>query len=352
MSNTQSRLTHVQSLVQPRQVLVLFSAAQICAVTRAELSTEDREGLVCITSTACYFFCSPLFAPKKSTGVTIDILAKKNLEAFFTACSESGKDTLLYDPTTLTCSELTWLQERAPSLVCTAETELFTHTLWTKKTKQELAACRAAGKLSLKIMEAVCASLAVGDTELAVALRIKRALLENGAAPSFPPIVAFGKNTAVVHHTPTQSQLTAESPVLIDLGARLNACCADMTRTIWFGKRPSKLFVSLQERVLRSTEAAVLAAQTTPTHGAAIDAAARESIVKDGYGEAFIHSTGHGLGFAVHERPHIGPTSKDPVVAGQCITIEPGIYLSGKMGYRHEDTYTLTERGTCISYTS
>jgi Xaa-Pro aminopeptidase len=131
--------------------------------------------------------------------------------------------------------------------------------------------------------------------------------------------------------------------VLVDTGCRLDGYPSDMTRCCWFGT-PDPEFT----KVTAIVESAVQAALTTVRPGAFardVDRAARQVIEAAGYGDRFLHRTGHGLGIDIHEAPYITSTSDSALQTGNVFSIEPGIYLEGRFGVRHEDIVVLRDHG-------
>ncbi len=183
----------------------------------------------------------------------------------------------------------------------------------------------------------ICARnlLKTGITESFVRKKIVEFFLKNGAAPAFEPIVAFGKNTAYPHHISGASKLKKNDVILIDVGCRRNGYCSDLTKTFFLGKIPlQKRWVynavkTAQEKVMKTLHSGV--------ECRAIDEVARGFIEKTGYGRNFIHGTGHGVGIDAHESPSVSRKSKDKLIEGMVITVEPGIYLPGNFGVRIED---------------
>lgn len=215
-----------------------------------------------------------------------------------------------------------------------------------KKTEAELAIMRRALTLTETVMRQVEGDLAPGLTERQVAWEIEKRLREGGAEGlAFPPIVAAGPNSARPHHHPGDYLLKAGEPILIDMGARIDGYCADMTRTFMIGpadKQFRKIY-SLVRRAQARAEAGLKAGMDS----LAGDALAREVITAAGYGEAFGHSLGHGVGLAVHEAPSLSPAEarRGVLPAGCVVTVEPGIYLEGWGGVRLEDMVVLTPEG-------
>ena len=161
---------------------------------------------------------------------------------------------------------------------------------------------------------------------------------QQGAEPSFPPIVASGPNGASPHAEPGPREIRAGELVTVDMGVRLDGYCSDCTRTFATGAEDSldDLALEIYEVTLRANEAGLAAVRAGAT-GAAIDEVSRAVIREAGYGENFGHGLGHGVGLEIHEAPRLGPSSKDELIAGEVVTVEPGIYLSGATGVRIED---------------
>ena len=212
------------------------------------------------------------------------------------------------------------------------------------KTPEEVDTMRQALALTEEVLLEVAKGLTPGLTERHVAWEIERRLREKGAEDlAFPPIVAAGPNSACPHHHPGDYRLQEGEPIIIDLGARVNGYCADLTRTFILGT-PDEQFRKIYRLVRQAQERAEkwLRAGMDSLAG---DALAREVIAGAGYGEAFGHSLGHGVGLAVHEAPSLSP-HKDrasTLQAGSIVTVEPGIYLTGWGGVRLEDMALLHE---------
>ncbi|MET1128695.1 MAG: Xaa-Pro peptidase family protein [Thermoproteota archaeon] len=167
--------------------------------------------------------------------------------------------------------------------------------------------------------------------------------LQGSEGVAFPTIVAFGANTVYPHASPSQARrLTRPTPVLIDLGARYEGYASDMTRTIYFGS-PDQEFRSVAEAVREALLEAVDKVSSGVEAGE-VDAAARRVLERYGLSSYFIHSLGHGVGLDVHERPRVSHSSKEQLVEGMVITVEPGVYLRGKFGVRIENVVLVAKR--------
>jgi len=181
-----------------------------------------------------------------------------------------------------------------------------------------------------------------GLTERELAWEIERFMRERGSeAMPFDVIVASGPNSARPHASPSSRRITVGEPVLIDIGARISGYARDTTRTICFGAA-DETFAKVYDTVLGAQLAAIAMTGEGMTGGEA-DKIARIVIEEAGYGEAFGHSLGHGVGLAAHEMPRLGPKSEEKLVNGMVFTVEPGIYLAGWGGVRIEDTVIMED---------
>jgi Xaa-Pro aminopeptidase len=162
--------------------------------------------------------------------------------------------------------------------------------------------------------------------------------------PSFETIVASGPNAAKPHHTPGDTQIAANAPIVIDFGALVDGYCSDMTRTVWTGRLADATLERAVDVVLAS-QAAGVAAVRPGIQASEVDRACREVIADAGWAEAFVHGTGHGVGLDIHEAPSVAATSTDTLEPGHVVTVEPGVYLPGLGGVRIEDTVVVTEDG-------
>ena len=184
-----------------------------------------------------------------------------------------------------------------------------------------------------------------GMTEREFASELTMQLLRQGSEPELPfnPIVAFGAATANPHASPRDEKLRRGDLVLVDWGANLHGYFSDLTRTFAFGEVNPEL-TKIADIVRQANEAGREASNPGVTAGA-VDAAARKVIEDAGYGEYFIHRTGHGLGLESHEEPYIRAGNKTLLQPGMCFTVEPGIYLRGRGGVRIEDDVIITDQG-------
>ncbi len=155
------------------------------------------------------------------------------------------------------------------------------------------------------------------------------------SAPSFPPIVAAGPNGSLPHAEPGERPVSAGDLVVVDMGAILDGYCSDCTRT--YGCGPVAESKRETYDLVLSAQLAGLEALAPGRSGREVDAAARRLIEAGGHGDRFGHGLGHGVGIAVHEAPRLSQRSEDELLAGDVVTVEPGIYVPGEFGVRIED---------------
>ncbi|WP_157108937.1 aminopeptidase P family protein [Corynebacterium aquilae] len=184
--------------------------------------------------------------------------------------------------------------------------------------------------------------LAVGRTERQVAADLEyRMRMAGSERVSFDTIVASGPNSAKPHHDASDRVIEAGDLVTIDFGAHRLGFNSDMTRTVIMG-HTTEFTQEIYDIVLRAQLAGVEAA-TPGTALVDVDKACRDIITEAGYGEFFVHSTGHGIGLDVHEAPSASVSGQGVLQPGMTLTIEPGIYVPGKGGVRIEDTLIITQ---------
>jgi Xaa-Pro aminopeptidase len=212
-----------------------------------------------------------------------------------------------------------------------------------RKTPAEVAALLAAGEAIDRVHARVPGWLRAGRTERQVAADIADAIIEEGHARVDFTIVGSGPNAASPHHEVSDRVLSAGDAVVVDIGGTMpSGYCSDCTRTYVLGTPPPDFTAYYQ--VLHDAQEAACEAVRPGVAAEAIDSAAREPIAAAGYGEFFVHRTGHGIGLEVHEDPYIVSGNAEPLAPGMAFSIEPGIY-PGPHGARIEDIVVCTERG-------
>ncbi|MFC7137402.1 M24 family metallopeptidase [Halobaculum litoreum] len=218
------------------------------------------------------------------------------------------------------------------------------------KDDAEVAALRHAGEAADAVVRDLreMGDEVVGMTETELARLIEDRLeVHGGTGVSFETIVGSGPNGAMPHHTHGDRVIEAGDPVVLDFGTRVDGYPSDQTRTLVFGDaEPPEGFREVHRVVREAQEAAVEAVEPGVTVGA-IDAAARDAIAEAGYGDAFVHRTGHGVGLDVHEEPYVVAGGEREVEAGMVFSVEPGVYRPDEFGVRIEDLVVVTDDG-CV----
>ncbi|CAA9523749.1 MAG: Aminopeptidase YpdF (MP-, MA-, MS-, AP-, NP-specific) [uncultured Solirubrobacteraceae bacterium] len=213
------------------------------------------------------------------------------------------------------------------------------------KDPDEIERIRAAAELADEAFEEVVGAGIVGRAERDVALDLEVAMRRRGAeGASFPPIVAAGAHGALPHAVPRAVPIPAGTLVVIDWGAQLDGYASDCTRTVATAGDLDPRDREIYDTVLAAQEAALAAVRAGPT-GQEVDAVARAIIDDAGHAEHFGHGLGHGVGMEVHEGPRLSKQGKDALVAGNIVTVEPGIYVPGAGGVRIEDLVAVTADG-------
>ena len=183
----------------------------------------------------------------------------------------------------------------------------------------------------------------IGRTEAEVSADISARLLAEGHDVVNFAIVAAGENAASPHHHPGSRVIRDGEIVLCDFGGTMDGYCSDITRCVHLGPVPTE--VADAYAVLHEAHAAGVRAGVVGNACQDVDRAARAVITAAGYGEYFIHRTGHGIGMEAHEDPYMVEGNAQPIAAGHAFSVEPGIYVAGKWGMRLEDIVVAADSG-------
>lgn len=239
--------------------------------------------------------------------------------------------------------ELGLLQRYAPGLTI-AHVESIMNSLRSLKDGKELAAMNRAIAVAESAMQSLIPRIQIGQSEKQIASMLVEELNLAGAdGVAFEPIVSAGPNAASPHAVPTGRRIQEGDLLLIDWGAIVDDYPSDITRTFAVGDIEPEL-QSIYEIVRKANQVAVESSKPGAT-GRDLDRAARHVIEIAGFGEMFIHRTGHGLGLEIHESPFIMESNTVPLEPGNVFTIEPGIYLKDRAGVRIEDNVVITTDG-------
>ncbi len=248
------------------------------------------------------------------------------------------------ESTTMRVLELELLQAVVPrARIASADTALA--ALRIMKDKTEIQAMQRAAEIAEHALAETLPLIRVGMSERELATEITLQLLRAGSEPeaAFSPIVASGPNSALPHATPSDRRLQAGDILILDWGARHEGYVSDITRTYALGEIEAEL-ARIHSIVQQANAAGREAVRPGATCGE-VDAAARAVIDGAGFGAAFLHRTGHGVGLDAHEAPYIRAGDATRLEPGMCFTIEPGIYLAERAGVRVEDDLVVTDDG-------
>lgn len=302
-----------------------------------------KRGLVLVTD-----FRYQEEARDSAPGATVAVRKGSVFKTIVAQARRRGWKTLGYDPSGMLASDRDELMREARAVkgkrIRLKGLRGLVVTLRAIKCPAEVAAIQRSIGIAERAGKDARRFLRAGRSELEVARRVARGMEDMGAsAPAFPVIAAFDARGSLPHAKPGERLARRNSVVLLDWGARCDFYCSDLTRVFALNNIPGWLR-RMHEVVLAALAAAF--ERTGPgVRARDVDTVAREVIRKAGFGGRFGHGLGHGVGLAVHERPAIGPRSKDILRPGMVFTLEPGIYVPGRGGVRIEDDVVVTGDG-------
>lgn len=212
------------------------------------------------------------------------------------------------------------------------------------KDEEELARMRQAQRITDDCFSHILSYIREGVREVDIMLEMEHYMRSHGAEKvAFETICVAGANTSLPHGVPGENRVKPGDFITLDFGAKYRGYCADMTRTVAYG-RVSEEQKQVYATVLKAHLAGIGAARAG-VKGSQVDAVARAIIDEAGYQGRFGHGLGHALGIEIHEEPRFSPTSQAEIKAGMMLSVEPGIYLPGQFGCRIEDVVHITETG-------
>jgi Xaa-Pro aminopeptidase len=212
-----------------------------------------------------------------------------------------------------------------------------------RKAPDELEPLRAAGREADEAMAWIAGAVLDGRSERSLSLELQARFLGRGVDPYAGYVIAAGANGALPHHETGETPIAADAPLLTDFGCSVGGYHSDITRVhlpAGDGGEAAEAYA-----IARAAHDAVIAGLEPglPCHEA--DRLARDVIAAAGYGERFIHRTGHGVGLEIHEEPYLRPGNPAPLQAGHVFSVEPGIYVPGRFGVRYENLVHLGADG-------
>ncbi len=314
---------------------------------------DASDGALWITATDACFLTD--FRYIEAAGKYADVRAKESRRLFSDAVSSLKRrnvHTVYMEDETLTVADRRRFLKQADGIELVTDHTLCSR-IWDQrriKDERELQIIRRAQALTDDGFSYILPRIEAGRSEREIALDLEMYMRRQGAeSVAFDFIVASGENGALPHAVPTDRLVQRGDFVTMDFGATVDGYRSDMTRTVAVGQ------VSNEQKAVYDT---VLSAQLTclaglkaGISGEAGDRLARDVIADAGYGAAFGHSTGHGVGIDIHELPRLSPSSSELLREGEIVTVEPGIYLEGRFGVRIEDMVWLTKDG-CVNLTA
>lgn len=308
---------------------------------------DETTGVLLISEGEAKLFVSPTNLPwaLASSGPGIEVVGWKRpwQTSLGKHLQEQGYQRVAFEDRALIVADYTGIRDAAAGVEL-VPAGASVHRLREVKDAGEIARIRRASEITDRALEQVLSQLKPGTTEKELVWMLESTMRDLGAdGPAFSTGVGAGPNGARPHHSATDRPIAEGEPIVIDMGARVDGYCADLTRTVVLGE-PTPLFRERYNLVLSAQQAA-LDALRPGISGKEADAAARDVLVAAGAGEAFFHGLGHGVGLLIHEAPSLGQASEDTLQPGQIVTVEPGVYFDGWGGIRIEDLAVVTESG-------
>ncbi|WP_337895877.1 aminopeptidase P family protein [Mesomycoplasma ovipneumoniae] len=299
------------------------------------------DGLLFIQKSDSYLFVDGRYieaAQKNAKNCQVLLITKQNLEDFLT---QKRYHRIGVEAEYLTVEQLNKIKQWFPnSEIINLSAQLFRII----KTDEEIQNIQKAVNISLEAYSKILPKIQPGLTEKSVDIELNYQMKLLGAEKeSFDSIIATGPNSAMPHWRASSVKILDNDLLKIDFGALYNGYCADITRTSYLGKLESK-----KEEILEIVKKAAELGRKKVAPGvraSEIDKACRDYIDQKGYGQYFVHSTGHGVGIDIHELPVVSANSDTILEPGMVITVEPGIYIPGLGGARIEDVVLVTENG-------
>ncbi len=313
---------------------------------------SEHAGMLLIGQEQQILFTNALYkeaAGKEAVGWQVIIPeARQYNAAIVEAAKANNWKTIGFEASAITVADFEKLSiEGKDSVTFQAFEDSYVDQLRQVKREDELALLRRAIAITDQTFAHICRWLEPGMTEKEVQFEITRYMVELGAdGTAFDTIVASGPHGSMPHAHAGQRQIQPGEMVTIDMGARYQGYCADMTRTICLGEPAEARMVEIHDIVLKAMktcEAGISAGMT----GKEADALARDVLEAAGLGAYYVHSTGHGVGLQIHEGPSLSQHNAEEQVlkAGMVVTVEPGVYIPGWSGARIEDCVLVTEQG-------
>jgi Xaa-Pro dipeptidase len=350
-----NRLERVCALMRDHKIQALAANAgsDLKYLTGLDFHLSERPAILLLTAQGKAAFIFPEFEKDKAAQSQIPVKAfpyPEDAQLWPGVAGQAleslglSKAALAVSPTAMRYLEIHLLQSGTPELQIISGTEIF-RDIFIQKDAEEIQATRQAVEIAQQALLQTLPHIQPGKTEQEIANLLVINLLKAGSEPelAFSPIVAAGPNAANPHANPGSREMQPGDMLIIDWGARCSGYVSDITRTFAISHIPDG-FTEIAQTVLKANQTA-RGLIKPGVHACDVDSAARDVISAAGFGENFLHRTGHGIGLNPHEDPFISQTSNTVLDTGMLFTVEPGIYLTGKGGVRIEDNVAVTSSG-------
>lgn len=340
-----ARRSRLLAAMKARRVaeLVISNPANLFYLT----GFRGSAGAAIFEPRGCLLLVDPRYtiqASKQAQGVEVLEVKSGLLNATGRLLRKRRVRKIMFEDTHLTMENFSRLRKEGPANASWLSARGMVEQLRIVKDEMEVGQIKAACLLTSEAFTEVLSLVRPGISEREIASEVDFRMRHKGAeGTAFETIVASGPRAALPHARPTDKQLKPGELVILDLGAILGGYTADLTRTICIGP-PGKRAQALYQAVLEAQQQAVdtLRAGVTADE---VDGVARNSLASRGFDRYFTHSTGHGVGIEIHERPRVGRGETAPLQAGSVVTVEPGVYIEGFGGVRIEDTVLVGAQG-------
>ncbi len=297
-------------------------------------------GIVLVGSRTANLWVDPRYtlqAREQAEGVEVFEEKDGILKGAASWLQKNGVREAVFEDSALTVAQFELLRKEAGGCLGLKPAGGAIEELRVVKDLGEIEAIRSAGKVTAEVFAEVLTFIRTGVIEQDVAAEIEYRMRKKGAeGAAFESIVASGPRSAYPHARPSSKALHECELVIFDLGAILKGYAADMTRTVFLGE-PTRQIRALYSAVLKAQQEAVRSVRDSTSTGG-VDSTARRILAKHRLARYFTHSTGHGVGLEIHERPRLGKGETALLRSGSVVTVEPGVYLEGLGGIRIEDT--------------
>ncbi|MGD0224723.1 MAG: Xaa-Pro peptidase family protein [Terriglobia bacterium] len=285
-----------------------------------------------------------LQAREQAEGVEVVVEKQGILKGAANWLRKNGVREANFEAANFTCAQFEQLRKDTNEILQLKPAGDLIEELRVVKDPGEIEAIRSAGKVTAEVFAELLPQVRPGVVEKDLAAEVEYRMRKKGAeGAAFETIVASGPRSAYPHARPSSKALQESELVIFDLGAILGGYAADMTRTICLGE-PTRRVRILYSAVLKAQAGAVRSVRD-PTPAGEVDAVARRILANQGLARYFTHSTGHGVGLEIHERPRLGKGESTCLRSGSVVTVEPGVYLKGIGGIRIEDTVLVGPEG-------